>query len=614
MAPKKTPKVSGDFTIEAWVALGAYPKHWCPIVDHQRPLEEGSFYGYFFGIDARGKLIFRVCVDKTWKEIQSKVRIPLDKWTYVVGVYVPNKGLVVYVNGKIEGILKTQGKFTPAGWLSLLIGKSRVKRKPDGTLRPNATEAVYTFLDGILDNVKIYDRALSAKEISASFAKNKTMEKPELPTRVLPVGPKERQNKFGAINTTLKYYDAWDALWRVSNNADVVVCFDESPVRFIFWRGTSYIPHWVTENGIWYDNEFNETWSAKGCHEPMSNKQCRYARVRVIENNSARVVVRWRYALVDNWYNFALIDSLTGWGDWVDETYTIYPDMIVVRKNVLMSKLPTAPHQWQESIIVMGPGQRPDKVLNLAALTLANMAGETHTYSWEKKTPPRLPKQPQGANIQIINTRSQYHPFSAFMPQGKPWVDVYAGEIRREVCIFPWWNHWPVAQRPCDGRYAMFADRASHCSLTHWHWKPYQSTAHSLTKIMLTGLTDKGADYLVKLTKSWSYPADIRIKGNNFTNARYDQSQRAYLLDFKKQGSVLNLQLVADENSPVVNPAFVIKNWGHQCALLKLNGRTITRGKKFRVGHSSTFEGTDLIIWIETESTTPIKITLTPVK
>jgi hypothetical protein len=57
----------------------------------------------------------------------------------------------------------------------------------------------------------------------------------------------------------------------------VVVRFDRAPYWFTFWRGTSYIPHWVTENGIWYDNEFTETFppGMVGSAEPMSDKQCR---------------------------------------------------------------------------------------------------------------------------------------------------------------------------------------------------------------------------------------------------------------------------------------------------------------------------------------------------
>ena len=42
------PRVTGDFSVEAWIALGAYPNNVCPIVDNQRDSAEGYFNGYFF--------------------------------------------------------------------------------------------------------------------------------------------------------------------------------------------------------------------------------------------------------------------------------------------------------------------------------------------------------------------------------------------------------------------------------------------------------------------------------------------------------------------------------------------------------------------------------------
>ena len=76
--------------------------------------------------------------------------------------------------------------------------------------------------------------------------------KSELP--VLPAGP-EGAGRFGAYYTTLAYSKEWDAPWRVGEHADIVVRFDNGGHRLVFWRGTSYIPCWVTENGIWYTNE-----------------------------------------------------------------------------------------------------------------------------------------------------------------------------------------------------------------------------------------------------------------------------------------------------------------------------------------------------------------------
>ena len=99
----------------------------------------------------------------------------------------------------------------------------------------------------------------------------------------------------------MKYTKEWDRLWRIREHADIVVNFEDAPYSFVFWHGANYIPHWVTGNGIWYTNEFNEAWAPNtfGSAEPMSDKQCKNSHVRIIESNDARVIVHWRYALID---------------------------------------------------------------------------------------------------------------------------------------------------------------------------------------------------------------------------------------------------------------------------------------------------------------------------
>ncbi len=59
------------------------------------------------------------------------------------------------------------------------------------------------------------------------------------------------------------------------------------------------------------------------------------------------------------------------------------------------------------------------------------------------------------------------------------------------------------------------------------------------------------------------------------------------------------------KNSPVLNPAFVIKNWGEARVKVSVGGKDIPRGQDCRVGHVSTLEGTDLIVWLKVEAMQP---------
>ncbi len=436
-------------------------------------------------------------------------------------------------------------------------------------------------------------------------------------TRPLPLSG-AKAGKFGAIYTTLKFYEAWDKPWPVADQADVVISFDDNAHKFAFWRGTSYIPHWITENGIWFNNEFLETWDVNGCHEPMSDKRCQFSNVRILESNDARAVVHWRYALIDNLNIMARVDSLTGFGEWADEIYTIYPDGVGVRKITLHSAQPQSQHEWQEGIVVMGPGQRPEQVLAPGGLTLANMKGETYTYDWGKGLPKEVDKLgyvklPADANIHLVNTKSQLKPFTIISPKAHAIFNVYNGELRSDVSMYPWWNHWPAAQKPSDGRYAMSDDNPSHSSLSNINWDAYEITENTHTKIMLHGLTGGKAESLVNLTQSWSNPAALTLeKTPQYSGGLYDPTERAYQINCtdNTKSAELALTLAASTDSPIDNACFVIKNWGNRAVLLKIDGKNVPRSKAFRYGFRDTADGTDLVVWIEKKSMKPLKIAL----
>ena len=128
-----------------------------------------------------------------------------------------------------------------------------------------------------------------------------------------------------------------------------------------------------------------------------------------------------------------------------------------------------------------------------------------------------------------------------------------------------------------------------------------------MTKIMLDGLTTKSAPDLVPLAKSWLSAPTIEVSGQGFLSEGYDQTQRAYLLSRQAGSSTGGFRVVlkASPDSPLVNPAIVIKNWGDADPKLVVNGKAIPRGPTFRYGHINKLEGTDLVIWANLESTKP---------
>jgi hypothetical protein len=616
------PQLTDAFTIEAWVALQTYPWNWTAIVNQGGELVSSGEDGvptdlyprFFLGIDAKGHVGMKLGTNGQQRECTSQVALPLLEWSHVVGTFGKDSGMNLYVNGKQSGSLAAKDLVIPAKGHDLFIGRSSKRMYPFGTER-DASKRVLSrmMLDGLIDEVKIYNRALSAAEVRGSYTAVQPSNRQPLTYRAMPTGPKG-PGRFGAYYCKLKYSDEWDNLWRVGPYADILVRFDESPVKVVFWRGTNYGPGWVAENGKWMTDESFEGGSDWGCNEHMSDKQCRYSHVRIVENNDARIVIHWRYACTDIRYFINNPNPETGWGDWADEYYTIYPDLLAVRKMVLWSDVDMEEFGRQETIFFNQPGTRPEDNVDLeAALTLVNMKGEMHTYSWIDGPPEDFDK-PDEPNIQMTNLKAKNKPFIIFVP-GTPINNMwYEAKTRDEMVHFPFWNHWPVAQVPNEGRNAVGPDRPSHSSLAYQRAPHVRGEGVSQTIVSLYGMTENPVSTLVPLAHSWIYPAQLSITGPGFAGGGYDKYQRAYVLDCESAGrpSVVKFELAAGKDQPIVNPAFVIKNWGEAGAELKIDGKKINRGKDFRFGHNHTLEGSDLIVWVKTESTTPVQITLSP--
>lgn len=617
--------IRNGFTVEAWVALNTYPWNRVPVVDQEIDNQQG----FFFGVDPFGHLAFDVAIDGQWQRLTSKETLPLKKWAHITATYKTGGGadgqqggLAIYIDGKPAGELSVHGVMLPAP-VDLLIGRVRYAMLPFPDAAAKPQYKIWYSLDGILDGVGLYGGAHGAAEIASAYAAAHVPAGDVLPWPKLPEGP-AGPGRFGAYYATLHYQKAWDRLRRIGPDSDVVVRFDESPIRLVFWQGTNYIPAWVTENDKWYTDEFVETWD-RGCTgggdcEPMSDKQSIYSHVNIVESNAARVVVHWRYTdaevehLQGAWPN-----PRTGWFQWIDEYWTVYPDGVAVRKQVLHATDTDRPHEWQETIVLNQPGKTPEDDINWDAITLENMQGQTKSYTWKPKpagvlgTPngPGDVTGPPDPNIQVVNLKSEWKPFQIVSPEGAS-ANFYNNELT--YFSFECWNHWPVAQIASSDRPCVTSDRASHSSLSHLYWNPYSKTKTTEVKLLMDGLTTKTPAELLPLAKSWLSPAAMQVAGDGYTGKGYDPTQRDYVVADSGSTEPLTITLAASEASPVVDPAVLIRNWGEQGAALKVNGRRVPWGKDYRMGYVRHLEGTDLVVWMRAQSAATFRIELTPQK
>ncbi len=603
-----TPGTLGEsFTISAWVAPQEYSWNLSAIINQQKDFKSG----YFFGINHVGKLVGSIAIGSEWKTCISDESLPLLKWSFVTMVFDSKTGIKLSINGKKAGETLFTGSPVYANDVEICLGKTQMKMTPAFTER-GTSKAIGSWMrfDGLMDEVKIFDQALSETDIAKEFSSSKITNLQPLSYRKMPSGIDEPR-PFGAYYTKLKFSPGWDALWRGSDLPDIVVRFDNSPVKLVFWRGTGYIPAMVTENGIWMTDQSVENFGTGECYEAMGDKQCRYSNVRIIENTPARVVIHWRYALAGithKIYNETDAKS----GEWVDEYWTAYPDGVVVRNQVLWSGFDPKDqknYQFQETIFFNQPGTKPQDNVNYEAITFADLDGNKSSYSWEKGAPKSF-DLPTFKPVQLTNTKSKYKPYGIYYPERVTypfnfgWVEGYS--------TFPCWNHWPVSQVASDGRNTVAPDKVSHSSLTQVNCdhQIFEIGADRSVRVRsIMGMTTEPIESLIPLARSWNNPPTVKILSKGFDYLGFDQYQRAFQFENNtKTKQILEFEIIGSKNSPIVNIPVVIKNWKSVSAAIEINGRPTVQGKDYTFGPVSSLESDDMIIWINFKSESTVKI------
>jgi hypothetical protein len=638
----KAPTLAAAVTFEAWLAIGAYPWSFVPIVQQQEDVPEevertkgqkavligeegedemdedemGDFdfimkkeddTGYFFGLDGYGNPVLKIRVGGKWEELITDNHLERRTWYHLAGTFDKSTGLMqVYVDGKPVGQKEVAKADIELSAKDMFIGQGK-PRRPIRPVRMNTFSDKYSF-DGLIDEVKIYNTALSAEQIKnlyqAYMINIDKFAEVDMDKRILPEG--KNSGEFGAYYSHLKFYDVWDNMWRFSEHPDVVVEFDALPTKFVFWRGVGYIPMMVNDKGQWYSNEFNETWNrsgGEGCQEPMSDKESYNNHARIIENTPARAVVHWRYPLIDVKHVMANFSDETGWCDWSDWYYYIYPDGIAVKMMHLWTH-GERDHEWQESMAIFGPDQHPEEIIHTKnALTMLNLDGDYKVYDWVTG-PPDDVEEPEGQCIQYINYTGEYKPVTI---GDFEWSNVYGGELT-EYAVFPAWNHWPVGQMPSDGRYATYSDRTSHSSLTHVPPRTYKEVLDGPTpyyeKILMEGMLNLKPEDLIPLALSWMRaPQMVNLQG---AKGQYDPAQRAYVM--KAESQPIAFTIDCSEESPLYNVAFVIRDWGdREPPGVIMDGTKVDPGSTFRYGTFRDTNGTmTMNIWLNKKSRKPV--------
>lgn len=598
--------IKGDeITIESWVALGNYPWNWCPVISTVSKENQG----YRLLVGPMGQASLEVAIGEQWVSCSSaNESLPLRTWMHIVGVYKANESLQLYLNGELAGTTEINGsiRFPNNGYQ---IGFITEAAKPSDIHRTWGTIEQFFGLDGILDEIKVYDTALSASQVTAKFTAIQPGV-PDIAPRKLPT-IENHPGRFGAYYTKLKYYPGWDDLWPVDQDPDIVVTFKESPIKLVFWRGIRYGASWVSENENWMSDQSVEAWGTgdndnEGCYEHMQDRHCRYSHVRIIENTEARVVVHWRYAPTSAYLNTWNVDPKTGWECWIDEYYYIYPDATAIRKVSWKTGSLGYPRQFQETLALLSPGQKISDLLEIDNALVSDYNGNKSKQSFVESPKPLDWEDTKDFTIQQYQFKSDNKPFICFEPGNK--MNLRDGRLsgydKAGGC-----NHFPVGQARCDGRTTRTDDRPSHAtsfpiSDPVLHEKDGRSWWNGLY-----GMNDMDLDEIVDFGRSWAYAGEIEVS-KGFESLGYDTSERCYLiqgLGLKAYGlsESLSIKLMGTSDSPVNNPAFYVKDWNGELPVIYVDGKLFSEAK---IGLKYELDGTDLIVFLPLQETKDVNV------
>jgi hypothetical protein len=581
----QAPEVRSALSLDAWVAIGAYPFNDAAIIQQFNHKDSG----YFLGVTTHGNLTFKLALESRVHELKLKDKLTHNRWTHVVATYDKASSIMrLFVDGLEKASLSVPSSEITMNNSDVVIGLNNARLKATDLVRENNNIPQIFGIEGLIDEVKVYNVALNSKEVAKSYEAvmpgRDVVNNPDIEPRILP-GETGTASGFGARNTTLAYHDLWDSMWRPDKYADIVVKFDTMPTSVVFWRGTCYGPGWVTENNKWMSDQSAEVGGPLGCAEHMADKQCRHTHIRLIENTPARVVVHWRYSCADIGYNF---DNDRAW---TDEYHTIYPDGVIVRKvNCHAGKA-----GWHEPQLLSQAGTGPLDNISIKAVSAANLNGDVIHLDFSDGPPQNTL---QDNCIELYNMKSKYKVFGIF-PDGSRmittgWFNTEQSPHTPDPFAGPW-NHWPVSQLLSDGRLVTAYDRMTSCAL---------GERKGVTKknIGMYGFTKNSISSLLPLARSWNYPAQVS-DASGCVMPVYNRQQRAY--ELTRNGAEVSFKLNGSERTPIVNPVFVITDWGSTDATVKIAGQAVTNA--VRQGHIMTADKETLVVYIERTSTATLK-------
>ncbi len=403
--------------------------------------------------------------------------------------------------------------------------------------------------------------------------------------------------KFGAVKMKLRYDPPITNIVHGKNNPfsyekawspekEDYVVFLPNGSRWVFWRGSSYIPIWASRYNTGLSYEWAERISPNigftDCPEPLMDKELRYGRVEIVESTPARIHMKWSYQSCD--FNYKVN------GDYAHEDYYFYPDGVGTRVLTLTS-IPEAEYEVAEFILIASQAALPFDIMPEKPMDIISVnTGEKveinlpeKDTSWKKIDDPGIYRMRLHKNEPLA--AFSFNPLLLKKPFAfKPFYD-------KGLVVTPayWGGHWPLSQGFNTGRAinASIWSGPSHNSLLTWAAKrPHPVHSETLkTKdglgvlknmrkeiyVWLIGMTDASDETLLKTARSFAHPASLEMKGAVQDSEIYASERRAFCL----KATSNNIAITIKPKYWCINPVFELKNTSGKLMKVKLGNEVL---------------------------------------
>jgi hypothetical protein len=412
--------------------------------------------------------------------------------------------------------------------------------------------------------------------------------------------------------STMPYEQGWNPDLR-----DVVVWLPNG-ARFVFWRGSSFIPFWAGKHNTGACYEWAEIISqpagAVDCVEPLMDKELRYSRVEIVESTAARVHVRWTYQSTDFHYKV--------WGDAVVEDYYFYPDGYGTRV-VNLEADPKNDYELSEFIILTPQGTYPFDVLPDEPVDALFLDGRKRTFRFPNPVG-KAARLLEGGDVPAIYRfrfrkdeelgAVYFNPNETKLPPV-----VFAPFFDKGEMVTPcyWGSHWPLARGNSTGW--AIDDRVAltpcHNSVMSWAGtRPEPLFTENLVTLdtlgrsrpmvvrrwaWLIGMSDEPDARLRERANSFATPPSIEsLRGARLAFESYAPERRAIRLAVVGQDVAMMLR----PRVPCVNPVFELNSVPAGKFQVMLSGRTLA---------SREYAWDGRTLWLDATIATPTELRLT---